>query len=179
MCLTCLLAQPMSKSSLVNLLVWNHPLHTPHISSPNHCLLFTTHPYHRNLFCCSTEIIFLSLFQLYLNATHPSDHSHLCLLKCHIIFFPFRPGRTSTQHTTFTIKMKSSIYLPSNGGRCISPVSQPAAEQQRSSTKMANRFPPGRADSPVIDNRAPYSTQAIKMRTVNRARRPCMGHMNA
>jgi len=30
------------------------PLHTTYISSPNHCLLFTTH---RNLFCCSTEIM--------------------------------------------------------------------------------------------------------------------------
>ena len=28
-------------------------LHT----SPNHCLLFVTCPYHRNLFCCSTELM--------------------------------------------------------------------------------------------------------------------------
>jgi len=37
-----LFAQPFSKSSLVYVLVWNPPLHTPYISSPNHCLLFAT-----------------------------------------------------------------------------------------------------------------------------------------
>jgi len=36
----------------------------------------------------------------YLNITHPSNHSHLCPLKCHLIFFPYRPGLTSMQHTT-------------------------------------------------------------------------------
>jgi len=36
-------AQSLSKSSLVNLLVWHPPLHTPYISSSNHCLLFATH----------------------------------------------------------------------------------------------------------------------------------------
>ena len=30
----------------------------------------------------------------YLNATPPPDHSHLCSLKCHHIFFPYRPGLT-------------------------------------------------------------------------------------
>ena len=57
-----------------------------------------TCPYHCSLFCCST-IPSLSLSQLftwdfifYLNTTHPSDHSHLCLLsKCHLVFFPDRP----------------------------------------------------------------------------------------
>jgi len=32
----------------------------------------------------------------------PSDHSHLCPLKCHLIFFPYRPGLTSMQHTFHT-----------------------------------------------------------------------------
>ena len=31
----------------------------------------------------------------YLNITHPSDHSHLCSLKYHLIFIPDRPGLTS------------------------------------------------------------------------------------
>jgi len=61
-------------------------------------------PYHCNLFCCSVNIISsipsLSLNSLlgtvfYLNITHPSDHSHLCSVKCHLIFFPDRPGLTS------------------------------------------------------------------------------------
>jgi len=60
-----------------------------------------TCPYHRNLFCCSicsiniiSSIPSLSLNSLlgtlvfHLNITHPSDHSHLCSLKCHLIFFP-------------------------------------------------------------------------------------------
>ena len=57
----------------------------------------STCPYHCNLFCSSTEIMSsnpsLSLSQpitwnsiLWLNATHPSDNSHLCQLKCHLIF---------------------------------------------------------------------------------------------
>jgi len=59
-------------------------------------------PYHRNLFCCSVYIIssipsqFLTWNSIfYLNITHPHDHSHLCSLKCHLIFFPDRPGLTS------------------------------------------------------------------------------------
>jgi len=38
-----LFPQSLSKSSLVYLLAWHPPLHTPHISSPNHCLLFAAH----------------------------------------------------------------------------------------------------------------------------------------
>ena len=53
--LTCPLPQPLSMSSLVHFLVWNHLLHT----SPSH--FFSQHkpvvPYHRDLFCCTTEIM--------------------------------------------------------------------------------------------------------------------------
>jgi len=38
-----LFPQSVSKVSLVYLLAWHPPLHTPYISSPNHCLLFSTH----------------------------------------------------------------------------------------------------------------------------------------
>ena len=80
-CLT-ILFHNLSPSSLVYLLVWSPPPHTPYISSPSQCLLFATRPYHRNLFCCSTKIMSLSQlftwdFIFYLNVTHPSDHSHL------------------------------------------------------------------------------------------------------
>jgi len=60
----------------------------------------STCPYNCNLFCCSINIIssipslstpYLELCLLptwnsvfYLNITHPSDHSHLCSLKCQI-----------------------------------------------------------------------------------------------
>ena len=39
----CLFQQSLSKFSLVYLLAWHPPLHTPYISSPNHCLLFAAH----------------------------------------------------------------------------------------------------------------------------------------
>ena len=65
-----------------------------------------TCPCHHNLFCCSTEIL-LSIPSLafnylletifYLNVTRPSNHSHFCPLKCHLIYFPYRPGLTSIQ----------------------------------------------------------------------------------
>jgi len=38
-----LFQQSLSKFSLVYLLAWHPPLHTPYISSPNHCLLFAAH----------------------------------------------------------------------------------------------------------------------------------------
>jgi len=44
----------LSKLSLVYLLAWHPPFHTPYISSPNHCLLFTAS---FQVFCCSTEIM--------------------------------------------------------------------------------------------------------------------------
>jgi len=37
-----LFPQSLSKFSLVYLFSWHPPLHTPYISSPNHCLLFAT-----------------------------------------------------------------------------------------------------------------------------------------
>jgi len=38
-----LFPQSLSKFSLVYLLAWHSPVHTPYISSPNHCLLFAAH----------------------------------------------------------------------------------------------------------------------------------------
>ena len=68
----------------------------------------STCPYHHRLFYCSINIITsipsLSLKSLlgtlfYLNIiTHPSDHSHLCSLKCHLVFFPDRPGIVLTEY---------------------------------------------------------------------------------
>jgi len=65
-------------------------------------VFFSQHmPHHRILFCCSTKIIspipnlsqlFTWDFIFYLNMTHPSDHFHICSLKCHLVFFPDRPS---------------------------------------------------------------------------------------
>ena len=53
-----LFAQPLSMSSLVYLLVWSPPPHIPYISLPLSVSSFrTTCPNHRNLFCCSINII--------------------------------------------------------------------------------------------------------------------------
>ena len=52
-----LFPQSLSKFSLVYLLAWHPPLHTPYVSSPNHSRFRSTCPYHHNLFCCSTEIM--------------------------------------------------------------------------------------------------------------------------
>ena len=46
-----------------------------------------TCPYHCSLFCCSTKIMSSVIY-----ITHLSDHFHLWSLKCHLIFFPDRPG---------------------------------------------------------------------------------------
>jgi len=55
-----------------------------------------------HLFLLCLLILYLEVWNsvFYLNVTHPSDHSHFCLLKCHLIFFPYGPGHTSMQHTT-------------------------------------------------------------------------------
>jgi len=51
--------ESLSKLSLIYLLAWHLPLHTRYICSPNQSLssFCSTCPYHRNLFCCSTEIM--------------------------------------------------------------------------------------------------------------------------
>ena len=70
-------AQPLSLSTvLIYLLVWNPPLHTPYISSPNHCLLFATHA----LTIATSFAVVLRLCHLFLVS--------LQLLTCNFIFYP-------------------------------------------------------------------------------------------
>jgi len=70
---TCLTA-----TSLQVLLVWNLPVHTPHISSPNHCLLFVTHA-HTITTCYAViprlcHLFLVSLSTLYLKLYHLTKH---------------------------------------------------------------------------------------------------------
>jgi len=64
-----LFPQSLSKFSLVYLLAWHLPLHTPYISSPNHYLLFTAHAH--TIVTCSAvvprlcHLILVSLSTLY------------------------------------------------------------------------------------------------------------------
>jgi len=115
-----LIAQHVSKFSLFYLVVWHPPLHTPYISFFIQSLssFCNTCPCCHNLFCCSTEIMssnpslsthYLELF--YLNAAHPSDYPFLCSLKSHLIFFSYRPGFTSIEHTTLHT---AAIHSPSH-----------------------------------------------------------------
>ena len=76
--------------------------------------------YHRSLLCHSTKImssnpcLFLNSLLGTLNVTHPSNHSHLCPLKCHLIFVSYRPGLTSMQHTaSYTTAEQSPSHTTS------------------------------------------------------------------
>jgi len=100
---------------------WYPALHTPYISSPKHYLLFTA--YAHTIATCFAVVLRLchlnlvSLRPLYLELylvawCHISIwYSHLCLLKGHLIFLPYRPGLTSMQHTTsHTTAVQSSSH---------------------------------------------------------------------
>jgi len=87
--------QPLSRSSLVYFLDSDPLVHSPYISSPSHYLIFTTLAH--TIATCFAVVPRLSyipnLSQLItwksvflLNVAHPSDHSHLCSLKCHLHF---------------------------------------------------------------------------------------------
>jgi len=65
-----LFAQFLSKFYLLYLLAWHPTLHTPYISSPNHCLLFAAHA-HTITICFAVvlrlcHLILISLSTLYL-----------------------------------------------------------------------------------------------------------------
>jgi len=99
-----LFAQSLSnKFSLVYLSAWHPPLHTPYICSTSHCLLFAVHA-HTIATCFAVvlrlcHLILVSLSTLYLEL-YLVVHSHLCLLKCHLIFLSYEPGLSSMQHAT-------------------------------------------------------------------------------
>jgi len=91
-----------------------------HFFTPSLSSFCITCPYHHNLFCYGTEImssnpsLFLnstcnSIF--YLNVTHPSDHSHLCPLKCHLIFFSYKPGLTFMQLPVLVTEFKIHLQI--------------------------------------------------------------------
>ena len=130
-----LFAQSLSKFSLVYLLAWLPPLHTPQTSSSNCCLLFAAHahtiatcfavlPRLCHLILASFSILYLVSFSLMPHIQHP----YLCPLKCHLIFLYYGPGLTFTQHTTLHTTAVISVliariyFIQSNYGlhSCIS-----------------------------------------------------------
>jgi len=97
-----LFPQSLSKFSLAYLLAWHPSLHTPYSSLLSHCLLFAAHA-NTIVTCFAVVPKLCHLLQVsfsILYATHPSDHSCLCPLKCHLIFLSCGPALTSMQHTT-------------------------------------------------------------------------------
>ena len=80
--------------------------YSAYISSPNHCLLFATHAHTIATYfavvprLCHLILVSLSTIYLEFCTTHPSNHSHLCPLKCLLIFLSYGPGLTSMQRTT-------------------------------------------------------------------------------
>jgi len=99
-----LFAQSLSKFSLACLLTWHPPLHIPYISLPNHYLLFATHA-HTVTTCFAVVPRLCRLIldcQPFTCSFTPHVHltTHLCLLKCHLIFLSYGLGLTSMQHTT-------------------------------------------------------------------------------
>jgi len=100
-----LFPQSLSKFSLVYLLAWHPQLHTPCISSPNHCLLFVAHAH--TIAICFAVVPRLCLSQPFTwnsiscsLTPHLSNHSHLCLIKCHLTLLSYGTGLTCMQHTT-------------------------------------------------------------------------------
>ena len=90
-----------------------------HMPIPTQPVLLQYQCYH--LFLISLSAPVNCVFQL--NATHPPDHSHLCSLKCHLIFFPYRPGLTSMQHTLYTRLTALCPGLPGWAGtRKVKPI---------------------------------------------------------
>ena len=98
-------------SSLVYVLVWSPPPHIPYISSPNQCLSFrSTCPYHRNLFCCSINII-SSISSLSLNSLL-GTLSFTLTLHIHLtILISARWSATSFSFLTGQVSLPCSILL--------------------------------------------------------------------
>jgi len=119
--------QSLSKFSLVYLLAWHPPLHTPYISSSNHYLLFATHA-HTITTCFAVvprlcHLILVSLSILYLEFYLVTSH-HTSILPFSSLpseeppHFPFLQAR-SYFHATYrfahnccTISLSLSMIYP-------------------------------------------------------------------
>jgi len=127
-----LLIEPLSKFYLVYLMAWNHSLHTPYIFFAESSSFRSTCPYHHNLFCCSTKIISsipslslssllgtlsLTLMSHTCTDSHPSDHSHLCLLNASLINLVKISVRTfvHTSVCTYVHNETQCSHKPNNG----------------------------------------------------------------
>jgi len=60
-----------------------------HNTCPSHHSLFCVIPFFSSIPLKNFSPLLTWKSVFYLNATHPSHHSHLCWLKCQLIFFPY------------------------------------------------------------------------------------------
>jgi len=103
-----LFPQSLFKFSLVYLLARHPSLRTPYTSSPNHCLPFCSMcPYHRNLSCCSIEVM-SSYPSLSLN---PLPESLSCSLTPHFHLTILISARWSAHSFSF---LTGQVSLPCN-----------------------------------------------------------------
>jgi len=109
--------QSLSKFSLVYLLAWYPPLHTPQISSPNHCPLCAAHA-HTIATCFAVvlrlcHLILVSLSTLYLELHLVTSH-HTSIVP----HFPFLQARSHFNatycfaHNCCTIPLSLSMIYP-------------------------------------------------------------------
>ena len=132
-----LFAESLSKFSLVYLLVWHPPLHTPYISSCNHCFLCTAHV-HTIATCFAVVLKLLSSNpSLSLNSLLGSlsfsltPYIHLIILisaRCSATSFSFLTGQVSLPcnilfHTQLLYNLSLTIsdtsLLVNNGTNCL------------------------------------------------------------
>jgi len=126
----------LSEFSLVYLLAWHPQLHTPYISSPNHCVLFAAHA-HTTATCFAVvlklcHIILVSLSTLHLELSCSlMPHIHLTILisaRWSAITFSFLTGQASlpcnillcTQLLyNLPLTINDISLLVSNGTKCL------------------------------------------------------------
>ena len=109
------LVQPLSRSSLVFLLVLDPQLHTPYISSPNHHLLFAAHA-HTNAACSAAIPMLCHLYLVSLS----TDHYNSCSLKCHHVFsLPCNMLLLTQLLYNLPLIIKDTSLLISSGTSCL------------------------------------------------------------
>jgi len=131
-----LFPQSLSKFSLVYLLAWHPPLHTPYISSTNHYLLFTTHA-HTIATCFAVVARFCHLILVSLNrflgtlssSLMPHIHRTILISACwSATSFSFLTGQVLLPcnillHTQLLYNLPLTIndisLLASNGTNCL------------------------------------------------------------
>jgi len=101
--------QSLSKFSLVYLLAWHPALHTPYISSPNHCLLFTAFAHTiTNIYSCASS----TSYWIYAISTNKCLH-HFVHATFYTTTFPVYSFLTTSTMGDFTFWLSPWLRLES------------------------------------------------------------------